>query len=369
MYQSNKNLFALVGISLGLLAFALTSCLDQIDLQVPKGTEQAIVIQGSLVLGSPSKALITVTRLFDFTPDGLKRVNVRSVVLSDESGSNVELDKISNGTYYGEFPAGNPLLSVELGKSYKIDVSTFDGRSYESEWEPLLEVPKVKEVNADFIQQEIRIDDSERKLEDFLRFSVDTDLSVAGQDNRSAMKWTVFRTYKITDVPTAFNGESKVCYVTENPDVSSIITFNGSDIRDASLSNFRVLDARVDHKFAEGAYIQVVQESLSPGAYEYWSQVSDILSRDGNMFESPAGKIKSNFNNISDPSDEAFGYFYVTQHDTMRLYVPSELAGNPGNLCPPDLPPPPGGGCPLAICCNCLDEDGSTTVKPSFWEF
>ena len=360
----------IVIIGLAAIAGLLVSCLEKIDLEVPRGTEQAIVIQGRLVKGNPSKALVTVTRLFEFTPEGRKIVNVRSVVLSDEAGNSVELEQISTGTYYGEFLPGDPALSIESGKSYKIDVATFDGKNYESALEPMLEVPSVRNIKVEPIQLEVVAQEGgeERELRDFLRFFIDTDLETGSSARKSSLRWEVLRTYQITDLPTAFNGEPKVCYITEVPDVSLVTTFEGESSGNSSLENFFIFDAPVDYRFAEGFYIQIIQESLSEGAFKYWNDVGEVLDRDGNMFESPAGKIKSNYTNKADPSDEAFGYFYTTVQDTARLFISPEMVGNPTVLCPPDLPPPPGGGCPLAICCDCLSEEGSTTVKPDFWE-
>ena len=46
--------------------------------------------------------------------------------------------------------------------------------------------------------------------------------------------------------------------------------------------------------------------------------------------------------------------------------VRPEIAGSPPSLCPPSVP---AGGrpCPIAVCCNCLDQANSSTAKPWYW--
>ncbi len=86
------------------------------------------------------------------------------------------------------------------------------------------------------------------------------------------------------------------------------------------------------------------------------------------MFESPAGKIQSNFANIDDPEDEVFGFFFVSDTAAIHLSIDSTVVGSMGRFCPPNVPPPPGGGCPVLICYDCLTSDGASTVRPSLWK-
>nr|HMQ60440.1 hypothetical protein [Flavilitoribacter sp.] len=142
--------------------------------------------------------------------------------------------------------------------------------------------------------------------------------------------------------------------------------FNGTELFSDELPGYPVYETAPNYRFHEGYYLNLIQESLSSGAYEYWRQTQELLNRTGSMFESPVGKVQSNFKSLDDETEDVFGYFYATRQDTIRLYVRPEIAGSPPSLCPPSVP---AGGrpCPIAVCCNCLDQANSSTAKPWYW--
>lgn len=346
----------------------LSSCLEQINLDIPKGTEETIVIQGVLIKGNPSVLDLTVSRLFDFTVEGLSRINVSLVELSDEAGNSIEIDARGTGIYYREFFDNDPDINIEIGKSYKIKVRTFDGRVYESTLEPMLDVPKINDFQAKKVTKELITPDEEIVIDSFIEFSIDTDLRAAGQTENTNIKWDIQRVFRITDFPIEFGKDPKTCYVTNNLDITQLKVLGSQDIDATNLMDYTVFDEQLNFYFAEGYYGVIIQQSLSPRAFTYFNQISQILTRDGNMLEPPAGKVRSNFTNMDDPTDEAFGFFYATVHDTARVFVSVDFAGFQNNLCPPNVPSPPGGGCPLDICCDCLSADISTVTQPDWWE-
>jgi len=127
-------------------------------------------------------------------------------------------------------------------------------------------------------------------------------------------------------------------------------------------------EATIGFQYRQGLYLNVFQQSLSEGAFQYWDQIDKLLERNGNMFESPVGEIISNFENVVTPNEDVFGYFYATEIDTFHVAVDSLFTNSPGVYCPPPLPPPPGGGCAVEICCDCLQAPISTTTRPEYWQ-
>ena len=123
-------------------------------------------------------------------------------------------------------------------------------------------------------------------------------------------------------------------------------------------------DIPISPILSEGYYLRVFQQSVTDDAFEYWSQVNQVASRTGSLFEAPAGRVKSNITNVNDPEEETFGYFYATEEREIRVFVEPSLAGNPSITCPGALNQ--GGGAP-SNCCNCLTVANSTTERPSWW--
>lgn len=350
----------------GMLSF--TACLDPIELKIPKGFEETLIIQGSLIKGNPSTLDLSVTRLFDFTVESLTRVNVSEVILSDESGNAIEIERIGTGIYRQEFD-GDESIEIEENKSYKINIRTFDGRSYESSMEPLLPVPKIDSLSIKGIEKESVFSDGQTtKVDSFARLSLFTPTVLPNTSQPVSLKWDIQRIYKLTDSPIEFGIEQKTCFIREAIDITRIKVFDAKSVQTSNLEDFEIFDQRFDFSMSEGLYFELVQSSLSEGAFDYFNQVRQVLEREGNMFEAPAGKIVTNFVNTEDPDEEVFGYFYATSTDTARIFVSPEFANHPQMACPPPFPVNPDGTCAVLLCCDCLSVENSTTIQPGFWK-
>ena len=137
------------------------NCLDEIDLPIQESLQDAIVIEGSLVLGNPSRVRVSITRLFDFGAGSLQPVNVREVLLLDEQDQSVSLAIAGAGIYEAIILADSP-LEVKTGGFYRLEVTTFDGRRVRTTAEPLIETPTAGQIELALIDKE-RIDERERQ--------------------------------------------------------------------------------------------------------------------------------------------------------------------------------------------------------------
>lgn len=359
------NKYKTVGLLLGL--FVLVGCLDPIELKIPKGFDETLIIQGVLVKGDPSVLNLSVSRLFDFTPESLTRVNVSQVILSDDSGNSEEIDRVGTGIYKGTFDETSA-VSIEVGKSYKINIRTFDGRTYESTFEPIISVPSIESLVLTDIQKEsVYSDGVTIRLDSVGRIALNTSTISPADGTPIALKWDLRRVFRLTDSPIAFGVPQKTCYITEDIDITSIKVFDGASVRGENLEEYFLFDQPFDFHLAEGVYLEVIQSSLSASAFQYWNQIRQVLEREGNMFEAPAGKIVTNFVNTQDPEEEVFGYFYATMADTARVYISPEFGRYPQSYCPPAMPTRPDGSCAVDVCCDCLSVEASTTIRPDFW--
>lgn len=358
----------LSGLS-GLLIFFLSGCLDVIDIETPSNNLESVVIQGKLVVGSPSHVNVKLSKLFQFVADGKQPVNARNVLLLDENNNGIELEDQGLGSYALTIPANSPDFQVELGTPYKIQVNTFDGRTFESSMEIGEAVPKPESINYRLIQREALDAIGNVRSQEFLQYNVNTPLKSTDANNNVRLGWEYQYTYKVNDTPFQFGINQKICYITQNLNISDVTVVDASELASDRLDDYTLYETRVSRNYGEGAYFTAIQESLSETAYNYFRQVAENTGRTGNMFEAPPGKVISNIANIADETDETFGFFYVTQQDTIRTFVDPELIGAPPNYCPP----PNGltredGSCADPICCDCSSVPNSTTEIPDFWE-
>jgi hypothetical protein len=365
-----KNHIKWLGVTSLLLFLIMSSCLEEIDLPIEPNFDNAIAIEGQLHFGNPSIASITITRLFDFTASSLQPVNVREVLLLDDQDNSVSLLERAPGNYVATI-YGDAAVKIEIGKYYRLQVSTFDNRKIITKPEPLLATPPPGQVNVAGYQVERLNDDGQIVKDNYLGFTIDAAITNTTDSKSARYLWTLEQTYRITDSPNRSLEDGKECYITQTIDVTGINVLDGNEYAGTGDVAASLYETPVNYFFAQGYYLTVFQHSLSEGAYNYWNQVSQVIDRTGNMFEAPAGSIKSNFVNVEDgnPSKNVFGYFYVTQTDTTRFYVSPEAAGSPSMYCPwPANQIPPPQGCPRFPCCECLDEKGSQLDKPDFWD-
>ncbi len=355
-----------LGYFFSLILIVFSGCLEPIELDIPKGFQESLIIEGKIVKGEPSTFELYVSQLFNFTPESGGRINARDAIIMDEDGNEMEIDPVGQGVYFYEFTEEDP-IKIEFGQSYKVQIGTFDGRVFESTFEPLLPGPEIANLRFEKIEKESLLPDQSIRIDSFIQFRIDTDLSAPGMTEKSYLKWDLQRVYQVTDFPIPADRDRRVCYISENVDVTNIRIFNGPGQAGDRLNNFELVDERLSRKFGEGYYFIVVQESLSEAAYNYWDNNKKVVEREGDIFADPAGKVKSNFVNLTDPNEEAFGYFYATFQDTVRAYISPEFAGNQPSPCPSPGQVNEVGMCIDNLCCNCASLPNSVTVKPYFW--
>jgi hypothetical protein len=363
-----KTVSSLV-IAVGLIGLA--GCLDEIEFDSSSSIDDGIAIQGKLVLGSPSFVSITIRKVFNFK-DTPRLISARSVVLEDEDGNEVEIDSKADGVYYRELD-NLPNFKVEYGRSYKLKVSTFDNRNFESTLDEIYPVSTPESLEVKRTQVETQDVNGNNKLFDQLTYTVSTPLKPEGATQNARILWEMVSTYKFSDTPTSYgqrscrpvqiDEENKTCYLTSSP-VKNYVVINGPTLSSDRVDNFEILNTPLSSLYSEGFYLTVLQQSLSPESLDYWSQVNQVVDRTGGIFQAPAGKVRGNFTNVDDPKDEVFGFFYATEERVQRVFVSPEMADNPPLPCPSatdDF------GRAANDCCNCTTITGSTTVKPSWW--
>ena len=356
--------------SVGLICFS--SCLDEIDFSSAETIDEAIAIQGKVVKANPSYISVTIRGVFNFM-DVPRLLDARLVTVEDESGNTVELPTGADGVFYLEVADNDPNFKIDYGKSYKINVSTFDNRNYSSSLEELLPAPAVENLTVAKTQIESVDVNGNAKVFDQLTYAVSTPLKSENSSENARLLWEFISTFQFTDSPesygaracrpTRIESESKTCYITSSPQ-TNYISLNGLELSGDRVENFEVLSTGISSVYAEGYYLTVSQQSLTQTAYDYWAQVGNVVARTGDLFQAPAGKVITNLVNTEDPKEDIFGYFYATEETVRRVYVSPELADNPPLPCP--APPSEGGQAPND-CCNCSSVTNSSTVRPVWW--
>ena len=346
-----------------------SSCLDEISLDGQENPLTSIMIRGKLTLGSPSIVEVEITKLSDFIKfEKPEPIEDATVFLSSESGGRSELTTAGNGTYWLYVFESNPDLRIKTGDSYKIELDIPGFGKYESELEPMIEVPQIEKLEIDVIEKQLLNELENIETKTFVSVLVDTDLVISQNTEKAFLRWELEGTYRfpeatiVTQPLRPFN----LCYYFDDLNLNDVAIFDGNSNSDGRLERHVVLEEPIDHRYYRGFYVNVVQQSISEGAFNYWSQVKELINRDGGFFESTPGRIESNVKSLDREDELVFGYFYATAEDSLRIYISPSAVGFPTPFCRE-----------VANieefrslddeCRSCLAREGSTIVKPDFW--
>lgn len=346
------------------------ACLDPIEFERPKTLENAIAIQGKLAKGETDYVRVTIKKVFDFlaTPALIK---ARMVTLYDEMGNSVDIPSRQNGVHYLEFDATNSSISIDYNQCYRLEVSLFDDRKYESEIACLLPVPQPANLVVSKIKEPVINGLGDLEQANLLEFSIDTPLKVSPEQPNARLLWEIETVYKFSDSPEFYgrscfpiriDNEKKTCFFTEST-FDNYIPFDGSQVNADYIKEELIWKVLPNWIFAEGNYITVFQQSLTEKAIDYWKQVHQLTTRTGGFFEATDAKVITNFSNVENPTEEIYGYFYATEEKLIRTYVSPEFAESPRPFCPEVMP----FGTPPSNCCNCLTNANSTLEQPAWW--
>lgn len=356
-------------------SLVFNSCLDEIELEVPRGQSDAIVVQGKLTVGEESQVSVTVNRIFTF--DGTSTtLRVKFVEIYNEKEERVELDFVEEGVYFKTINEDDP-MTIELGLLYKIKLELFDGRIIESEVEPLKSLVAQNELELSIEEKPI-VNVFEDEIIDRERIVINLLSEFENNsDNPQRYRWFVNVTQKVDDFPQNYgvqNRTSKSCYIRSTFPVEEQVLFNGFDSDKIGSVSFEteVFDGRVnDGRYLDTVYFNVIQESLTEGAYDYYNSIGQTLELSGSMFDPAAGKIKSNLINVTNPDEEVFGYFYASQQVQSNIRLIPEIFGNiPRSLClgASSQSPLTESQCGFTPCCDCNGRRNDIPQKPKYWK-
>jgi hypothetical protein len=342
----------------------LGACISDLDYESSGEVQDAISIQAKLVKGNPSIISVEVKRVFDFT-GVTTNIKVQSVTLFDEDDNYLDIPNTGIAEYELVIPENDPDFSVDYLRNYNLEVVTLDGKRFRSSPEPLIPVAKADGLDLTLINVQEPNALNELEPVPHVEISVNTPVTFSPDGSRSRFRWSFQETYRLTDAPEDNMIEPKTCYLTQSLGSTEEASYDPNERGEDYISSLPLFQRRVSDVHSEGNYMTVVQHSLSEPAYQYFDQIGQLLERSGSLFSTPAGRIVTNFSNTENPDDEVFGYFYATEIDTIRVYIAPDAVGSPPPRCPPTFETMR--ACPLEECCDCLDVDNSTTIKPSWW--
>ena len=254
-----------------------------------------------------------------------------TVSILDDLGNQEALKYTSNGYFVSQAVT----LQGTVGRSYFLKIVMSDGTTYQSLPELLKPVPRIDTVNVLFQQLppgqnstagqfnvSINTRDPETKG-DYYRwrwehyelrsYCSDTSISTGGPP-----LWIYYpcckglRSWSITSCETCIN-------------LLSDQFINGREI-----TNQYILSAPYDA--TSPYFVAIYQQSLTESAYKFWTTLNEQVSNTGGIFDKPPATVPGNIINVTNPKDQALGFFGASSLVIKPFIVKRDNVGIPPNL-------------------------------------
>lgn len=347
-------------------------CVDPANIDIPAFQYQ-IVVDGYITT-DPGPYVVKLYRSRPLGSADLDRLipeKFAKVWIKDDLGASEQLTETEAGVYQTNT---NGIKGV-TGRKYHVEITTVQGKKYESAPDEIKPVGEVTAINYEFIEG----NGDELNEGDGFRIFADA-TGVPGVDDLVRLRMVA--TYKVEtfpqlrtkrveggDIPDPFpcsgyiNQEGKLvkvgectcceCWVNDYDDIPSITDeqFTTNDIFRGEEVGFVPATRRTLY---DKIHVEIQELSLTPETYMFWKLVKAQKEGVNNIFQPPSADIKGNIKAL-DSSEEVLGIFWAAGIHKKSIYL--DKGDVPYLVLPIDTLKAP-----------CQFFSYSTNQKPSFWE-
>ncbi|MBS1599916.1 MAG: DUF4249 domain-containing protein [Bacteroidetes bacterium] len=337
-----------------------------------------LVVDGVLTSGDSTKIKLSRTRNLNDSvlnsPEG-----GATVVVIGEGSDSYPLSEEEIGTY------SIGLLSLNAGEKYKLDITTSDGKHYESDQIITKQTPPIDSLNW-------TINDN----------GVQVFVNTHDQSNGTLYyRWQYEETWEYHAAFDSYYTYTGGMLVPRNPNDHVYTCWHDRSSTELVLASSAGLSADViyrnpvvfipkgSEKISVEYSVLVKQYALTKEAYEYWESLKKSTELTGGLFDPLPAQLIGNIHCTTNPDEKALGYIAASSITKQRIFIkylevepwPPPPQDCPEVIVPPDsvdyyfgkhlLSPVANHGLTdfsgsFASCVDCT-LNGGTLVKPSFW--
>ncbi|GAB2591651.1 DUF4249 domain-containing protein [Spirosoma areae] len=343
--------------SFALSLFIFASCVTEYQpdtVRIPV----SLVIEGQIT-DQDLPYTVRLTRTADYTVRSLNLLETgATITIEDNAGNRETLREISGGVYQTRVGG----IRGVAGRSYKLTVQTKTGKRYESDAEVLQAAPPIQKLYYEY--QNEAVPGLLTRKQTWNVYLDTKDPETTG--NYYRWEWTAYKFISICRAVEQRDGSFIGAYCCSNCwDISrcyNCISLNSdANINGQAIS--RQFITAVPFTGTTPYYLEVQQQAISKGAYAFWKSVRQLVNNTGGLFDAAPTSVQGNVRCVSDPAEQAYGYFGATGISEQFIYV--DRSGGQGTppLEPPVIVPVPS---PCAACENSLYR---TPNKPRWWTY
>lgn len=338
------------------LTIFLTGCIQKFDYEPKQSDENILVVSGG-ISNQPGLQTIQLSRTTAYGSGMYKSESGAMIVILENRKAVDTCIEVREGTY--EFNGGKIL--PEPGNSYSIEITTSEGKVYESDPEVMPE--PVKPDSAYFETHIDRIPSESGTYVNTPRINIYIDTPVRNTSGPAYLRWHVLEYYSFREIRTGPRSIPKTCYMWVNPIYyQDIQLYNGAGLKGGILKRKLVL-SRSPYPNYEFTWIHsffISQYSLTLAAFDYWRKLQQVANPTGSFLEPPPAAVIGNIHNVIDENEVVLGYFEVASQKNTTLFT-SKNDLRPLYIrdpCTDNLPD---------FCFDCLLLPYSRLERPSFW--
>jgi uncharacterized protein DUF4249 len=327
IFKTIKGSLLIVIIS----TLVLFSCVEEYWPELDGDYETILVVDGKITNApGPYTVKISTSSSLDSIPYGrepeydFKGLRGALVTIHDNDGNLELLTEIDPGIYQTDEGG----MQGVIGKSYKITISTPDGKSYESTFEELLQPTGIQDVGYTEEQDQYIIN-NEEIVDLGIRFNV---TSMEAPENLGNFYWELEETYEYHSaykIEYVYNGILAADFPRDapwglskvkNPDslfycwqtkiVREVFTkstnqFAVRKVENLPLNFISYDNEKMDYKYS----VLVNQYTVSNGAHNFLKKINDQNRAQEGLYASQPYQIIGNITNVEDLNEPVLGYF------------------------------------------------------------
>lgn len=304
-----------------LIGFAMASCVDEYWPQLGDNYEAALVVEGSITnIPGPYVVRLSMTA----RPDNkeYRPLPGYTVKIMDDQGNEEILMDLGEGSYVSRW---NGIQGIP-GRSYKVLITSPEGKEYESSYERMAEPVGIDTVWAEYeTREDLNFD---HMLEGY-QFYISTKPST---EDTSYFLWRLTGTYKYManhNIRYIYDGtlrpfsnwdSLKTCWLTYN--VPEIFTHHTLYLSEPYLTGYPLHFVNTEDKKLSIRYSLLTEQyTVSKKAHEFWKSLKEQANDQGSLYATLPYQIRGNIKSVTNPEEPALGYFMTASVTYNRTFV------------------------------------------------
>ncbi len=289
-----------------ILILTSTSCVEQFKPEF-SDYESLLVVEG-MITNENTDYEIKVSRSMDFYSNEDNPEFGVKVEVIDDLNNTYSFHEVDPGVYSSELSG----LLGEIGRKYKLLLTTKDGNNYESNFEELKQTPEIDSLYWRLIKS----NNQDKYGNSGIYIYID---SHDPTNNTRYYRWEWNETWEVRS-PFKKTGYPSNCYKSAS---SKTIQVGSSDhLATDVIQKFPLFFiSNGSNKLFYKYSVLVKQFSLTKEAYVYWARMKETRENVGTLFDPVPSKVIGNIKNINNPAEPVLGYFHATSIKEKRIIV------------------------------------------------